>query len=143
MESVKNSPFYKDAIQEINYPFGNFYLFENFVIGEVNKDVVFTWKHQAKKLVEDLTELYDHNGKNIVYITNRINAYSVVPSDWIKFYKCKYLLKGYGIVSYNEKGMLNTILEKLFMRNKIKSFSNLADAVNWAKSLSIAKNNAA
>ncbi len=135
MGSIKNSVFYQDAIQEINYPFGNYYLFENFVVGEINKDVVFTWHNHAKIVVEELTELYDQNGKDLVYITNRIHPYSVVPSDWINFYKSKYLLKGYAIVSYNQKGLLNTLLEKLFMRNKLQSFDNLTDAIVWAKNL--------
>ncbi|AXT58945.1 hypothetical protein D1816_00785 [Aquimarina sp. AD10] len=143
MESVKNSSFYQDAIQEINYSFGDFYLFDTYVIGEVNKDVVFTWEDHAKILVEELSELYDQNGQGLVYITNRINPYSVVPSDWLKFYKNRYLLKGYGIVSYNQKGMLNSLLEKLFMRNKLQSFSSLSEAISWAKSLSNKKDNAA
>ncbi|WP_109299183.1 hypothetical protein [Aquimarina sp. AU474] len=135
MGSIRNSVFYQDAIQEINYSFGNYYLFENFVVGEINKDVVFTWQNHAKIVVEELSELYDQNGKDLVYITNRIHPYSVVPSDWINFYKQKYLLKGYAIVSYNQKGLLNTLLEKLFMRNKLQSFNNLEDAISWAKSL--------
>jgi len=31
---------------------------------------------------------------------------------------------------------MNVLIEKLFMRNKIKGFDNLSDAIHWAKSLS-------
>ncbi len=141
MKSVKNSVFYQEAIQELNYPFGNFYLFETFIIGEIKTDIVFNWKDHAKTVVEEITNLYDQNGKDLVYITNRVNPYSVVPSDWIHFFKYSYSLKGYGIVSYNQKGMLNTVLEKLFMRSKLQSFSSLSDAILWAKSLTQAKEN--
>jgi len=135
MESIKHTPFYHEAIQELNYDFGDFYLFDTFIVGEIRKDIVFNWKDHAKTLVEDISNLYDQNGKDLVYITNRIHAYSVVPSDWIHFFKYSYSLKGYGIISYNEKGMLNTMLEKLFMRNKLRSFSDLSEAIYWAKNI--------
>ncbi len=143
MQFVKNSPFYKEAIQEINFDFGNYYLFDSFIIGEVHEDVVFTWEDHGKILVKEFSNLYDQNGNDIVYITNRVHEYSVVPSDWINFYKYQYSLKGYAIVSYTPRGILNIILEKIFMRNKIKGFDNLSDAVSWAKSLSKSSENAA
>ncbi len=143
MESVKNTIFYQDAIQELNYSYGDFYLFETFIVGEIKKDVVFTWKDHAKAVVEEIADLYDQNGKDLVYITNRIHPYSVVPSDWLHFFKYSYALKGYGIISYTKKGKLNAMLEKLFMRSKIQSFNSLIDAINWAKSLSKTKESAA
>ncbi|NJB72598.1 hypothetical protein GGR42_003089 [Saonia flava] len=143
MMHVKNSPFYKEAIQEINYPFGDFYLFENFVIGEIKADIVFTWADHGQKVVEELTDLYGENGKGLVYITNRVNSYSVVPSDWINFYKLSYQLKGYAVVSYSSKGLLNSFLEKIFMRNTWHSFEKLENAISWAKSLSEIKGTAA
>ncbi len=143
MEHVKSSPFYQEAIQEINYSFGNFYLFETFIVGEINKDIVFTWEDHAKTVVEEISNLYDQNGKDLVYISNRVNPYSVVPSDWLHFFKYSYSLKGYGIVSYNPKGILNAMLEKLFMRSKLQSFTCLTDAIAWAKSVSKTEDTAA
>jgi len=136
MRYVKNSEFYRDAIHELNYTFGDFYLFEEFVIGEFKEDVLVTWDDHAKILVEDLTNLYDHNGENIVYITNRVHSYAVKPSDWLKFYKSDYKMRGYAIVSYTPKGLLNTLLEKLFIKSRFRSFESLEEAINWAKSLS-------
>ncbi|WP_378187333.1 hypothetical protein ACE939_03170 [Aquimarina sp. W85] len=136
MEYLKDTIFYQEAIQEINYDFGNYYLFESFVVGEVNEDIVYTWKHHGKKVVEELSHIYDNNGKSLVYITNRIHEYSVVPSDWIYFFKLSYSLKGYGIVSNNPSTLFNSALEKLFMRSRLKKFGTLEDAIVWAKSLS-------
>ncbi|MFD2562127.1 hypothetical protein [Aquimarina rubra] len=135
MQYLKDSTYYKDAIQELNYPFGDFYLFDGFVIGEIKEDMVITWDDHAKKLVEDLTYFYDHNGENVVYITNRVHSYAVKPSDWIKFYKSDYKMKGYGIVSYTRKGLLNSLIEKLFIKSNFKSFESLEEAIHWAKSL--------
>ena len=135
MQFVKDSIFYKEAIHILNYPFGNFYLFEKFVIGEFKEDVVVTWDDHAKILVEDLTSLYDHNGENIVYITNRVHSYAVKPSDWLKFYKSDYRIKGYAIVSYTPRGVLNSLIEKLFIKSKFRSFESLQDAIDWVEKL--------
>lgn len=143
MESIRNTALYQEAIHELNLDFGDFYLFDTFIVGEIHKDVVVTWKHHFKGLVEELSHLYDQNGKDLVYITNRINSYSVVPSDWLQFFKYSYSLKGYGVVSYNQKGMFNAMFEKLFMRSKMRNFDNLQSAVDWAKELTKAKNSAA
>jgi len=136
MQYVRDSIFYQDAIHELNYSFGDFYLFDRFVIGEFKEDTVVTWDDHAKLLVEDLTNLYDHDGSNVVYITNRVHRYAVKPSDWIKFYKSDYRMKGYAIVSYTPKGLLNSLIEKLFIKSKFKSFESLEEAIHWAKSLS-------
>jgi len=135
MESVKDTKFYREAIQEINFSFGTFYLFDTYVIGEVNADVVFSWKKHGKIVTKEISNLYDNKGEGLVYITNRINSYSVMPSDWFYFYKYSYNLKGYAVVSYSEKGFANSVIEKVFTRNKYQSFNTLENAITWAKNL--------
>ncbi len=135
MGYIKDSSFYQDAIQELRYSCGMYYLFDTFVVSEINEGVVYTWDEHAQPIVKELSELYDHNGENLVLISNRVHSYSVKPSDWIKFFKSDYKLRGYAIVSYNPKGLITSLLEKLFMRNSFKSFDNLEDAIAWAKSL--------
>jgi len=136
MKAIKDTPFYQEAIQELKYPFGNFYLFENFVVGEIKEDIVFTWEQHAKLIVEEILNLYESNGQDLVYITNRIHSYAVKPSDWLKFYKSDFKLKAYAIVSYTPRGTRNTLLEKLFIKDRFKNFDNLADAIAWSRMLS-------
>jgi len=83
LKSLKDSPFYCEAINEIVYDFGTFYLFDGFIVAEINEGVVFTWEDHAKKATEEILDLYDSDGRNIIYISNRINNYSVMPSDWV------------------------------------------------------------
>ncbi len=135
MRPLRETDYYKEAFQELNYPFGTFYLFESFVVAEIKKDVVFSWKAHAKPLVEELTNLYEQKGHDIVYISNRINPYSVVPSDWIHFFRHSYGLKGYAVVDSKPVGKRNSILEKIFMRSHMKTFTNLENAILWAKEL--------
>ncbi len=134
MKSLKQTPFYRQAIHELEYEFGTFYLFDGFVIGEINAEITFTWENHGKKVAYDLSELYDSNGKDIIYISNRINDYSIIPTDWMKFFKYgKFKLKGYIVVSYTRIGYNNSLLEKLFFNTKLVRFSSIEEAINWAQ----------
>ncbi len=134
MNSLKDSPYYQEAFNELVYDFGTFYLFDTFIVGEVNPGMVLKWEEHGKRMVDDIFGLYDSDGADIVYISNRVNDYSMVPSDWIKFYKSNYKLKGYGMVNYSKSGHVMSLLEKLFISNKSRRFNNLSQAIRWAKS---------
>lgn len=131
MQKVVDNACHKKAFQELNYFFGDFYLFENFVIGEIKEDIVFNWEDHAKQVAEEIANLYEDNGKNIVYISNRVYRYSVIPSDWLRFFKYSYFLKGYAIVSRGK----GSALERLFMKGKMRKFLDLDSAIAWAKEL--------
>lgn len=135
MVYVKDTKYYNDALHVMTYPSGTYYLFDTFVIAEMKEGIVFTWEDHAKQIVEELTHLYDHNGENIVYISNRVHSYSTRPSDWIKFYRSDFKLKAYGIISYSKKSLMTAVMEKIFMRNRFQSFTSLDEAIAWAKSL--------
>ncbi|ADV48540.1 hypothetical protein Celal_1225 [Cellulophaga algicola DSM 14237] len=132
-QSLKNSPFYKEAFNQLSYSFGTFYLFPGFVVAEINEGVVFSWEDHGKTVTEDIGNLYDENGEGLIYITNRVHNYSVNPIGWLQFYKSKYKLKAYVIVTYSKKGYSNTLLEKLFMSANIYRFTALEKAIEWAK----------
>ncbi|MDY8136155.1 hypothetical protein [Aquimarina sp. 2201CG5-10] len=136
MGYIRDSSFYKDVIQELEFSCGTYYLFDTFIVSEVDEGVVYTWEDHGKPIVEELTYLYENNGEDLVYIANRVHSYSVKANDWIKFFTSNYKLKGYGIVNYSSKGMLAALVEKLFMRNSFKNFDKLEDAIAWARSLS-------
>lgn len=133
MGYLKDSSFYKDAIQELCYSCGTYYLFDTFVVAEINEGITFSWEEYGKSIVEEISNLYDNNGEDLLYISNRVHSYAVKPSDWIKFFRNNYNLKGYAIVSYTPKGIFNSLIEKLFIRNSIENFDNLEDAIAWAK----------
>ncbi|GAA4277498.1 hypothetical protein [Aquimarina mytili] len=135
MGYLEDSPFYNDAIQVMRYPYATYYLFDTFMVAEIDEGIVYTWDDHAEPIVAELSELYDQKGESLVLISNRVHSYSVKPSDWIKFFKSDYKLRGYGIVSYTRKGLITSMIEKLFMRNSFKSFDNLEDAIAWAKEL--------
>ena len=136
MKKLKDTPYYHRAIHEINYSFGDFYLFDTFIVGEIHEDVHISWKEHGKMIAEELSNLYDNNGKDLVYISNRANDYSLVPTDWKKFFKLSYSLKAYGIVSYTKTGYFNAMLERMFVNTKLRWFNSLEDAIAWVDQIS-------
>ncbi len=135
MGYLKDSSFYHEAISERRYDCATYFLFDTYIVAEIDEGIVYTWDDHAEPIVAELSELYDQKGEGLVLISNRVHSYSVKPSDWIKFFRSDYKLKGYGIVSYSRKGLIASLVEKLFMRNSFRNFDNLAEAIAWAKSL--------
>lgn len=132
MQRVREIAFFKNIRQIREYEFGVFYFFDGIVISEIKEDVVFNWA-MAKKAIDAAYEIIGKD-KPIAYISNRIYNYSVVPTDWIKFYTHRNHLELYSVVAYNKSGLASIILEKMFFRNNIRQFSDLESAINWSLS---------
>ncbi|WAC02623.1 hypothetical protein N7U66_02730 [Lacinutrix neustonica] len=111
--------------------YGYYYFFKDFIVAEINPGVSYTWE-EARDIIE---AAYSHYGPDpsVCYITNRVNKYSVNPADWLKFFKNNHALNGYAIVSYTERSWINATLEKIFLSTKVEHFSDLNDAIAWAK----------
>lgn len=138
MVNIKASKLYSEVIKEFNYSFGNLYIFKEFIVSEINQGIILNWDDHAKLLIDDVSHFFEvkgqkTNGGDLIYISNRINSYSVIASDWLKFFKHSYSLKDYCIVSENKVGVLGSMIEKLFYTKKIKHFNNLYTAINFVK----------
>ena len=133
MLSLKETQFYTEVLKELNYPFANIYIFNGFVISEINEGVVFSWKDHAQRIVHDVSSFTGNNGSDIVYISHRINSYSLKPMDWLHFFKDSFNLKSYGVVGYNSLSFFNTVIENQFFKKKITRFKDLESAMQWAK----------
>lgn len=110
---------------------GIYYFFEGFIIGEINEGVTYTWKC-AQDIIKAVYEFYGDD-TSICYITNRVNDYAVNPSDWHNFFKNNNFLNSYAVVSKSEIGFVNAIIEKMFLPIKVERFTDLYDAIEWAK----------
>lgn len=131
MKSIKETILYNRVLKELNYSFGNVFIFDGFVVSEINRGVNFNWNEHAQIIVEDVACYLGTDGSDIIYISNRIHSYSVIASDWIKFFKHSYHLKSYFIVSNSHLGILNSMIENLFFNNKIKRFNSIETAINY------------
>ncbi len=108
----------------------------------MHEGVIVNWEQHGKRIVDDISQFYENrndNPQNIVYISNRVNSYSVKPTDWLKFYKNNHSMKAYGIVSYDDTGFLNALLEKLFVKTDFNRYGSLERAIEWAKTLAITR----
>ncbi|WNH09662.1 hypothetical protein [Thalassobellus suaedae] len=133
MISIKETSLYSEILKEFNYPFGNISIFDGFVVSEINRGVVFNWDNHGKLITEDISCFLGTNGNDIVYVSNRIHSYSLVASDWLKFFKHSYLLKSYLVVSNDKIKILNSMVESLFFNDKIKRFNSLYAAINFVR----------
>lgn len=109
-------------------PFGIFYFFDDFIISEIDEGIHFDWG-KGKQIIK-IAERYYGGNSNVVYISNRINSYSLSPMDWLKFNK-KYKMHEFIIVSKSKIGITNIFLEKIFSKINIKSFNDIDDAIFW------------
>ncbi|UBZ15923.1 hypothetical protein LDL77_09445 [Flagellimonas marinaquae] len=97
MQRVRELEFFKKIKQIREYEFGTFYFFDGLVISEMNEGETFNWDI-AETIIKVAYEVLGKD-KPIAYISNRIHNYSVVPTDWLKFYKHRHKLEFYSIVA--------------------------------------------
>lgn len=117
---------------------GNFYFMDGIIISELNEGITYTWE-DAKEVIDYAVKFYGEN-YNLSYISNRINKYSVKPSDWLNFYRNNFKLNGYAVVTDNENSWYNALMEKLFSNVEIRRFKDLYEAIDWCRSQNQRKN---
>lgn len=130
MKRVRDIDFFENIKEIREFEFGVFYYFDGLVISEMKEGVVFGWK-MAEKAIGAAREIFGDK-MPIAYISNRINRYYVIPSDWIKFYRNREQLQFYAVVGETTGSFVSVILERLFFRNSIRKFINLEEAVQWS-----------
>lgn len=130
MRSVKQLDFFKNIKQVREFEFGTFYFFEGLVISEMKEGVIFRWK-MAERAIKAAQEVLGED-EPIAYISNRMNNYFVVPSDWIKFYKNRHQLNFYSVVGSTRGNFASIVLERMFFKNSIRKFTDLEEAITWS-----------
>lgn len=113
----------------IEMEIGNYFFYENIVIVEAKEGILLSYK---KDLSVVLLILNITKGKPWVYISNRINSYSIQPLDY-KYLNKVPSLTALGVVNYTEAGYLNSELEAKFCKKPFGMFHNLTEAVIWGK----------
>ena len=120
----------KKVIGELNLEIGKFKFYDNILIGEINEGINMEFKNFLK-LMNLIKEIYDD--KPIVYISNRVNSYSIDPIGYRNALKFFPKIIGYSVVT-NKKPVLSSIaIEKRFFKSEVLVFKDMELAVNWAK----------
>ncbi|WGD34447.1 hypothetical protein [Olleya sp. YS] len=103
---------------------------DNYVISTINEGVIFG-KVESRLQSSEILDVF--NDKPFVYISNRINSYSVDPTIYIESSQiCN--LSGFAAV-IGEFSNRNVEVERLFLNKPFESFSNLEDAKIWANNI--------
>ena len=70
----------------------------------------------------------------VVYISNRVNSYSVDPNDY-KYLEMIPTLKGIAVVKHDAIGIRAVELERWFYNKPFSVFESMEDAVFWAQEI--------
>jgi len=73
MISIKQTDLSSEIIKELNYPFGDVFIFDGFLVSEINEAVTFNWEEHGKLVVKDVASFLNTNGKHLIYISHRIH----------------------------------------------------------------------
>lgn len=120
-------------IKSLKYPFCTIDVYNNYVISRINEGFHLT--PDKNRVLEDIANDY-FNDKPFAYISHRKHSYSVDPSIYLQTSKIKNLC-GMAVVAEAPLSKGNAQVEKLFLNKPFEIFSDLDDAIEWAKSLVI------
>ena len=115
----------------LNFKFGQMTIFNNYVVTVMKEGINVTPDYNEDLIKVTNTYFID---KPFVYITHRINSYSVDPKIYLETSKIENL-KGFAVVSKDYKAKVNAQIEKLFFNKPFETFVTLEEAYKWADDL--------
>lgn len=115
----------------ISLPFGTVSTHDNYMVAVMNEGI--TVSPELNSVLEDLAANH-YQDKKFVYITHRINSYSVDPNIYFKTSQIPNLV-GFAVVLGRKIRLDNLALEKMFFSKPFKSFKSLNKAIEWANEL--------
>jgi hypothetical protein len=117
--------------ESLKFDFCDMTIYDNYVVVVMKEGVNITPAHNT--VLQEVTATYFKN-KPYVYITHRVNSYSVDPKIYYETVKIENL-KGFAVVSSNYQAKINAQIEKMFFAKPFEIFTKLDDALEWAKSI--------
>jgi len=121
----------KTKITTLETKIGRFDYYSNMVVAEVFEGVHVTFE-EALEPLQTGAQVFGYGG-NFVYISHRLNSYSIDPTGYYEAAKMFPNFKALAIVATNKRRRMLANLERLFMKRPIRVFENLNDAMNWAE----------
>ena len=117
--------------ETLTFNFCEMTIYSNYVVVVMKEGVNITPEYND--VLVEVTETY-FKEKPFVYITHRLNSYSVDPQIYFKTSKITNL-KGFAVVSNDYKAKVNAQIEKMFFDKPFEIFTNLEDAFKWSEQL--------
>ena len=107
------------------------YLYGQIAVVEATEGATLSYRTGFTLLVKGLKIC---GTKPWIYISNRVNSYSVVPTDY-KYLNKVPTLKGLVIVSPKESEINNARLEEAFFKKPFMIVNTLEEAYQWSKDM--------
>ena len=111
----------------LTFDFCDITVYDNYIVVVMKEGVNITPDYNSVLL--EIANTY-FSDKPFIYITHRINSYSVDPKIYYETSKIK-TLKGFAVVTKNYKAKVNAQIEQRFFSKPYKIFKNLEDAEKW------------
>ncbi len=108
----------------------------SFCRAEIHKDYVLTVMTEGITVIPKYNDLLMmvaeqyYKNKPFVYMSNRINSYSVDPSIHLEMNKIPNLI-GFAVISNNPIQKMQTELEKSLFKKEYKLFNTMKSAIDW------------
>ncbi|MFK7833486.1 MAG: hypothetical protein AB8B52_09425 [Winogradskyella sp.] len=115
----------------LTFDFCKMSIYDHYLIVVINEGIDITPSHND--VLVEVTEKHFAD-RPFVYITHRVNSYSVDPQIYFETSKIENL-KGFAVVSSNYKAKVNAKIEQMFFKKPFQIFTELDEAVSWAGDL--------
>ncbi len=119
--------------ETLTFDFCDMTIYDNYLVVVIKEGINI--KPKYNDVLVEVADTYYPN-KPFVYITHRINSYSVDPKIYYKIVNIKNL-KGFAVVSNNYLAKVNAQIEQRFFTKPFEIFTDLKDAFEWADALTI------
>lgn len=123
--------------ENLTFDFCDMTIYDNYVVVVMKEGVNITPDYNS--VLVEVTNAY-FSDKPFVYITHRVNSYSVDPKIYFETAKIENL-EGFAVVSKNYQAKINAQIEQMFFNKPFEIFTNLDDAFKWAEKTIKHKNN--
>lgn len=117
-------------IAEQHLEIGSFRFYPNIIVGEFTEGVHVT-KVNALVTFQLAQKIYG-DGRPFIYISNRLNSYSMDPVGCGAVVGMFQDIRGIAIVSKNKYRRMLAALEKRFIKKPMAVFHTLDDALVWS-----------
>lgn len=127
------TPTKQTPISVHNLEVGKFTIYQNIIVVEFNEGVHVNFENAA--LLIQIAQMAFGSETPIVYISNRINSYSVNLTSYKEFIEVFPNYIALAIVTKNKRRRMLAKLERFFVKKPIQVFDHLEEAFDWAEEM--------
>lgn len=114
-----------------NLPELEIFVLDEFLICQIREGTEIRQEHNVE--LNEIIQTHFSN-KNMVYISNRINSYSVDPLTFVHIERIPNLL-AIAVIPQTESMRKNAEFERDFYDKPYEIFDNLSEAITWANNI--------